>query len=84
MVRWLFLILFIFNAAVDFGPVQDRDANAAIDTAAANSERSATEVGTFKRLSLVELIILLVAQYQQIQIQKAEWDFSSAYKWRTG
>jgi hypothetical protein len=43
-------------------------------------ESSITKAGTFRRLSLVELILLLVAQNQQIQIRKAEWDLSSAYK----
>jgi hypothetical protein len=66
MVRWLFLILFIFNAAVHFIPAQDRGVNAVIVTAAVTSERSATETGTFKRLSLVELILRVVTQNQRI------------------
>ena len=78
MVRWSFFISFIFNAVVHFSPAQDRDTNAAIITAFLTSEGSATQAGTFRRLSLVELIHRMVTQNQRIQIQKAEWDIKQA------
>ena len=78
MVRWLFLILFIFNAEAHFGPAQDREANAAIVTAFLTSEGSATEVEKIERLSLTELIHRVVTQNQRIQIQKAERDIKQA------
>ena len=79
MIRYLLLIcFFIFYAAVNVGPAQDRDTTAANATAAGPSNRSASEAGTVKRLSLTELIRQVVAQNQQIQIQKAEWDIKQA------
>jgi hypothetical protein len=76
----LFLILFIFYAAVHFNPVQDQGENPAFVTAVVTSERSVNVAGKVECLLLTELIHRVVAQNQQIQIQKTEWDFSSAYK----
>ena len=79
MIRYLFLICFIISyAAVQIGPAQAWDANATGVTAADRSEGSETEAGAVKRLSLTELIHQVIAQNQQIQIQKAQWDIKQA------
>jgi outer membrane protein TolC len=74
----LLVCFFIFYAAVNVSPAQDRDTNAANDTAAGPSKRTGSKTGAVDRLSLSELIHRVVAQNQQIQIQKAEWDIKQA------
>jgi len=79
MIRYLLLLcFFIFYVTVHVSPAQDRDSDAAIVTAAGSSESSGSEAGAVNRLSLSELIHRVVAQNQQIQIQKAEWDIKQA------
>ncbi len=79
MIRYLLLIgFFIFYAGVHASPAQVQDADAPVGSAAGLSESSETGAGTVKRLLLSELIHEVVAQNQQIQIQKAQWDIKQA------
>ena len=77
--RYLLSICFlVYMVAVHADPGQARDAKAPAGTTAGVSERSATETGAVKRLSLSELIQRVVTQNQQIQIQKTQWDIKQA------
>ena len=79
MIRYFVLIgLFIFYPAAHADPAQVRSADAPGGAAAGVSQGSEFEAGAVKRLSLSELIQRVVAQNQQIQIQKAQWDIKQA------
>ena len=73
-----YLCVLIFYAAGHADPAQVRAANAPVGTAAGLSESSESKAGAVKRLSLSELIQRVVAQNQQIQIQKAQWGIKQA------
>jgi len=79
MIRYFILIgLFMFFPAAHADPAQDQDTNASVAAAAGLSESLKSEAGAVKRLSLSELIQRVVAQNQQIKIQKAQWDIKQA------
>ena len=77
--RYLLLIsLLIFLTAAQVGFAQDRDTIAPVATAADSAAISENGTEAVKRLSLRDLIHQVVAQNQQIQIQKAQWDIKQA------
>ena len=77
--RYLTLIcLLVIYAAGHSIPAQVRAADAPVGAAAGLTKSSESEAGAVKRLSLSELIQRVVAQNQQIQIQKAQWGIKQA------
>jgi outer membrane protein len=79
MMRYPTLIwLLIFYVAVQAEPAQVRAADAPVGAAAGLSKSAESESGVVQRLSLSELIQRVVAQNQQIQIQKAHWGIKQA------
>ncbi|MEE4603329.1 MAG: TolC family protein [Desulfobacteraceae bacterium] len=79
MIRHLLLIgLFVIFAATYANPAQVQDKNMSIGAAGGPAESSGSKAGAVNRLSLSELIHRVVAQNQQIQSQKAQWDIKQA------
>ncbi|MEX1346094.1 MAG: TolC family protein, partial [Desulfobacterales bacterium] len=79
MIRHLLLIgLFVIFAATYANPAQVQDKNMSIGAADGPAESSGSKAGAVNRLSLSELIHRVVAQNQQIQSQKAQWDIKQA------
>ncbi len=72
------ICMLIFLAAAHAVPAQARDATVAVATSADLDKRSENGSKAVTRLSLTELIRQVVAQNQQIQIQKTQWDIKQA------
>ena len=79
MIRYVILVgFFVFFAAAVANSAEVRNVDTPVGAAAGPAESSGSKAGVVNRLSLSELIHRVVAQNQQIQIQKAEWDIKQA------